>query len=332
LDIRCKAWVTKILFEGKRAIGVTYASSRADRTIREVRARREVILCGGSINTPKLLQLSGIGPEKLLGDLGISVVHHSPGVGQNLQDHYGARAVARIKNARTANDLSRWPYLGWEILKWLAKKPSIVSLSSSIAYVFWKSDPVLDRPDLQFVLTPISFKAGQFGVLEDYPGMSLGVWPHRPASRGFVQAKSTDPFEPPAIQPNYLSASSDQRTLVEGLKLARKFLATPELSHFVECEQVPGPDVISDDEMLSFARQNGSTIYHFVGSSRMGPDGDQMAVVSSDLRVRGLQSLRVVDASVIPTLPSANTYATTLAIAEKAADMIRSKPVLRAAN
>jgi choline dehydrogenase len=260
------------------------------------------------------------------------VVHHSPGVGQNLQDHYGARAVARIKNARTANDLSRWPYLGWEILKWLAKKPSIVSLSSSIAYVFWKSDPVLDRPDLQFVLTPISFKAGQFGVLEDYPGMSLGVWPHRPASRGSVQAKSKDPFEPPAIQPNYLSAGSDQRTLVEGLKLARKFLATPELSNFVEREQVPGPDVVSDDEILSFARQNGSTIYHFVGSNRMGPDGDQMAVVSSDLRVRGLQSLRVVDASVIPTLPSANTYATTLAIAEKAADMIRSKPALRAAD
>jgi choline dehydrogenase len=134
-----------------------------------VRARREVIVSSGPLNSPKLLHLSGVGPAGVLRDLGIDVLHELPGVGENLHDHYGARGVVRIRNSKTANDLSRWPYLGWEILKWLTGRPSIVGLSASIAYVFWKSDEVLDRPDLQFVLTPISFKAGQFGVLDDFP-------------------------------------------------------------------------------------------------------------------------------------------------------------------
>jgi choline dehydrogenase len=250
-------------------------------------------------------------------------VHALPGVGENLQDHYGARGVARVRNARTANDLSRWPYVGWEAFKWLLGKPSIVGLSASIVHVFWKSDEALDRPDLQFVLTPISFKAGQFGVLDDFPGMSVGVWPHRPQSRGFVRVRSKNIFDPPIIQPNYLSATADQHVLVEGLKLVRKFFATPELARFVEREEVPGPNVVTDDEFLDFARKNGSTIYHFAGSNRMGRQDDPTAVVSSSLKVHGLGSVRVVDASVIPSLPSANTYAATLMIAEKAADMIK---------
>ena len=260
-----------------------------------VRARREVIVSSGPLNSPKLLHLSGIGPAGVLRDLGIDVRHELSGVGENLHDHYGARGVARIRNSKTANDLSRWPYLGLEILKWLTGRPSIVGLSASIAYVFWKSDEVLDRPDLQFVLTPISFKAGQFGVLDDFPGMSLGVWPHRPQSRGYVRARSTDPLDPPVIQPNYLSSSVDQRTLVAGLKMVRKFLATPQLSHYVEREEVPGPQVATDDEFLDFARRNGSTIYHFAGSNRMGRDHDRMAVVTPDLKVRGLHALRVVE-------------------------------------
>ena len=190
LDIRCKALVTRILVRSKRASGVAYlhgATKSGGGELREVRARREVIIAAGPINSPKLLQLSGIGAPDLLKDCGVTPVHDLRGVGENLQDHYGARGVVRIRNSRTANDLSRWPFVGWEILKWLANKPSIVGISASIANVFWKSDDALDRPDLQFVLTPISFKAGQFGVLEDFPGMTLGVWPHRPHSRGYVR-------------------------------------------------------------------------------------------------------------------------------------------------
>jgi choline dehydrogenase len=327
LEVRCNALAARILMQSKRAVGVAYydgATKTGGGVLREVRARREVIVTAGPINSPKLLQLSGIGAAGLLKDCGVVSVHDLPGVGENLQDHYGARGVVRIKNSRTANDLSRWPFVGWEILKWLANKPSIVGISASIANVFWKSDDVLDRPDLQFVLTPISFKAGQFGVLEDFPGMTLGVWPHRPQSRGWVRIKSSNAFDPPTLQPNYLSAAYDQRALVAGLKLVRRFLSTPELAHYVDRETAPGPDVVTDDQLLDFARHNGSTIYHFVGACRMGPATDPMAVVGSDLKVHGVACLRVADSSIMPNLPSANTFASTLAIAEKASDMIKS--------
>jgi choline dehydrogenase len=327
LDIRCNALATRILVQGKRAVGVAYlhgATKSGGGELRQVRARRDVIVAAGPINSPKLLQLSGIGAADLLKKRGIALVRDLPGVGENLQDHYGARGVVRIRNSRTANDLSRWPFVGWEILKWLANKPSIVGISASIANVFWKSDEALDRPDLQFVLTPISFKAGQFGVLEDFPGMTLGVWPHRPHSRGYIRIKSSNPFDPPELQPNYLSATYDQRALVAGLKLVRRFLSTPELAHYVECETAPGPDVVTDDQLLDFARKNGSTIYHFVGACRMGPATDPTAVVDADLKVHGISGLRVADSSIMPNLPSANTFASTLAIAEKASDLIKA--------
>jgi choline dehydrogenase len=324
LDIRCNARVHCIEFQGKRAVGVTYCHGSSTDSAQSVKARREVLVSSGAINGPKLLQLSGVGDPAHLKEIDAPVLHSLPGVGHNLQDHYGARSVVRIRNSRTANDLARWPHVGFEVLKWMFGRPSIVGLSASIVHVFWKSDDAQDRPDLQFVLTPISFKAGQFGVLDDFPGMSLGVWPHRPQSRGFIRARSTNPLEDPLIQPNYLSAGADQRTLVAGLKLARKFLATKELSHFVEREEVPGPRVSTDDEFLGFARKNGSTIYHFSGSNKMGPAHDRTAVVGPDLKVHGLEALRVVDASIMPSLPSANTYAATLAIAEKASDLIKT--------
>lgn len=320
VDVRCHALVERVVLAGKKAIGVSYR--RPGQGSVTVRARKDVIVAAGSLNSPKLLQLSGIGAPDLLSQLGVEIVHALPGVGENLQDHYGARGVVRLKNCRSGNELAKFPHVVWEIAKWLAGRPSLVGLSASIANVFWKSDDALDRPDLQFVLTPISFKAGQFGVLDDIPGMSLGVWPHRPQSRGFVRAQSSDPAEPPLIQPNYLTAPADQRTLIAGLRLARKFLATPELSHYVAEERVPGPAVQTDEEFLDFAQRNGSTIYHFAGSNRMGPSTDKMAVVGSDLKVHGIDGLRVVDASVMPSLPSANTYATTLMIAEKAAAMM----------
>lgn len=321
LRVISSAQATRIVVEGKRATGVVFSRSRgAGESI--VTARREVIVSAGSINTPKLLQLSGIGPADVLDRLGIAPVHVMPGVGRNLSDHYGVRTVVEIKGASTANELSRGPRLVGEIAKWLMGKPSILGLSSSLAYVFWKSHPAEELPDLQFVFTPISFKAGLFGVPDDFPGVSLGVWPHRPHSRGFVEARSSDPFEDPRIQPNYLAAEYDQRTMVEGVKLSRRFLSTPEFQRFVVRESVPGPALQRDDELLDFARQNGSTIYHFVGTSRMGPSTDVNAVVGADLKVHGLDGLRVVDASIMPDVPSGNTYAPTLMIAEKGADLI----------
>jgi len=324
LQVICNAYAERILFEGKKAVGVAYRRSAGDRP-QIVHARKEVILSSGSLNTPKLMQLSGVGPADVLQRLGVAPVHILPGVGRNLSDHFGVRTVVEIKGAATANELSRGPRLGWEVAKWLMRRPSILGLSSSLAYIFWRSEEGLDasEPDLQFVFTPISFKAGLFGVLDDFPGISLGVWPHRPHSRGYVEARSTNVFDDPIIQPNYLAESYDQRTIVAGIRMARKYLATPEFSKYVVRESVPGPDRQSDDELLDFARQTGSTIYHFCGTSRMGPATDANAVVDDRLRVHGLEGLRIVDASIMPNVPSGNTYAPTLMLSEKAADLIR---------
>jgi len=320
LSVRTDAHVTRIVFENKRAVGVRFESNGRSC---EVRARREVILSAGALNTPKLLQLSGVGPGELLQSHGIPVVLDNRAVGQNLQDHYGTRTVVRVRNCLTANNLARWPWLALECMKWVLGRPSILGLASSLAYVFWKSSPGRTEPDLQFVLTPISFKHGQFGVLDTFPGMSLGVWAHRPRSRGFVRLQSPDPQAAPLIQPNYLSDEEDRRVHIAGVRLTRQFLGTKELEYFIEREEVPGRDVQSDEEILDFARRTGSTIYHFCGTCRMGPAGDPAAVVGPDLRVHGLENLRVVDASIMPLIPSGNTYAPTLMIAEKAADMIR---------
>lgn len=323
LHVICGALVERVLFEGRAAVGVAFRHS-AGGELRTIRARREVIVSAGSLNTPKLLQLSGVGPANVLQRLGISPVHVLPGVGRNLSDHFGVRTVVEIKGAATANELSRGPRLGWEIAKWLMRKPSILGLSSSLAYVFWHSMGAVEEPDLQFVFTPISFKAGLFGVLDDFPGISLGVWPHRPHSRGYVEARSTNAFDDPIIQPNYLAAPYDQQTMVAGIRLTRKFLATPQFSKYVVRESVPGPALQRDDELLDFARQTGSTIYHFCGTSRMGPAADVNAVVDDRLRVHGVERLRIVDASIMPDVPSGNTYAPTLMLSEKGADLIRA--------
>ncbi|MGE8943165.1 GMC family oxidoreductase [Leptospira interrogans] len=324
LSVIPNAQATKIIFEGKRATGILFAHSKS-RERKIAYARREVIISSGSINTPKLLQISGVGPRAVLKSLGISPVHEMPGVGRNLSDHFGMRTVVEVKNTPTANELSRWPRLGGEIFKWLVGRPSILGMSSSIANVFWRSDEHQEEPDLQFVFTPLSFKAGLFGMPDDFPGVSLGMWPHRPQSRGYVAARSANPFEDPIIQPNYLQAEYDQRMMVAAIRLSRRLLSTPQFSKFVVRESVPGPSRTTDDELLDVARQTGSTIYHFVGTSRMGPKTDVNAVVDDRLRIHGLENIRIVDASIMPDVPSGNTYAPTLMIAEKGADLIREE-------
>lgn len=317
------ALVTSLNMEGVRVTGVQYQ----DRSGNEhtVRARREVILSAGAANSPKILQLSGIGAPQHLKQIGIPVRHALAGVGENLRDHYSVRMTARARNVRTINELARWPRLPIEVTKWAIGKPSVLALCPTIAFVHGKSHPALEDADLRILFTPGSYQDGKVYVLEESPGLTCGAAQPRPQSSGFVRARSSNPREAPAIQPNYLAAEIDQFITLAGLRLARQILNRPELSSYFDHETLPGTDVQTDAELLDFAKRRGNTGYHLVGTAKMGPPTDARAVVDDQLRVHGLQGLRVVDASIMPMLPSANTFAATLAIAEKGADLIQGR-------
>ncbi len=331
LTVRTNAHVTEIVLVGKRAVGVRYRKGGRDGASVEVRAAKEVILSSGAVNSPQLLQVSGIGPAPLLQSLGIEVRHALPGVGENLRDHYAPRFVARVKNAETINERSHGLKLVGEVLKYAVARKGILALNPTLIYVFWKSDERVDNYDLQLTFTPASYKEGVQSTLDDFPGMTIASWQQRPESSGYVRARSADPFEHPIIQPNYLVAESDRRVLLAGMKLARRLLASRPLSKYYDREEFPGANVQSDDELLSAAKQRGTTTFHLMGTCRMAPDSDPTAVVDDQLCVRGLLGLRVADASIMPSMPSANLNASALMIAEKAADMIRGKPPLEAA-
>ena len=325
LEVRTDARATGIVFEGKRAVGVRYARERGG-AVREVRARREVILSSGTVNTARLLQISGVGPAGVLAGLGVPVVHEAAGVGQNFRDHYAVRCVMRAKpGTPTLNELSRGLRLVDQVARWARGKPSILAQAPSQVHLFWQSWAGADAPDLQCVFTPGSYTVGKTYILDKYPGMTAGAWAHRPESRGHVTARSTDPWVDPVIQPNYLSDEGDRRVTIGGIKLIRRLLGTPELAPFVDAETLPGADVQSDDELLGFAKEHGVTCYHLIGTAKMGPADDPGAVVSDRLLVHGMQGLRIVDASIMPAMPSANTYATTMMIAERASDFIRGR-------
>lgn len=322
LTVLTKAHASKVLFEEARAVGIQYIRGGKGGATHVVRARREVILSAGALNTPKLLQLSGIGPAALLNKLGIPVFRDMPGVGHHLKDHFSIRVVAKVKGIVTINELARAPRLWGQITRWLLKKPSILALSPSLVHFFWQSRQGLTRPDLQGVFTPASYREGYVGMLDKYPGMTCGVWQHRPESMGYVHVQSTDPFEAPLVQPNYLDHENDRRVLIDGMRLARELLKTQPLAQYSEGESMPGVQVERDDEMMDYIRRYGVSSYHLNGSARMGPASDPANVVDAQLRVHGLEGLRIVDASVMPNIVSANTNASTMMIAEKAAAMI----------
>jgi choline dehydrogenase len=328
LDVRTRAHVERIVFEGKRAVGVRYWRGG---TAVEVRARREIILSGGAIASPQLLQVSGVGPGGLLRDLGVELVHESPAVGENLSDHYLVRNASRVKGAPTLNERAKGLNLMSEVMNYALRRKGILSYSPSLVYVFWKSDPALDKGDLQFIFTPASYKDGRVAELEDWPGMTIASWPMRPESRGYVRAKSADTRDKPAIQPNYLDAEYDRRLTLAGLRLGRQMVQSPEMADLYDHEMVPGVNVQDDNEMLDFARSYGTTVFHLMSTCRMGPDDDPNCVVDDRLRVRGIEGLRVADASVMPRPLSTNTNAATIMIAEKASDMILGKEPLPAA-
>jgi choline dehydrogenase len=319
LRVETNALATRLLFEGKRCVGATFRQNGTDRTMR---ATREVILCGGSVNSPHLLQISGIGPAAHLRSIGVDIVHDLPGVGANLQDHYVVRVSHRVKGAISINQLARGVRLAGQAARFFLLGNGALTFGVTAAQVFTRSREGLASPDLQLLFTPASYDPSVFGTLEREAGMTVAVCPVRPDSRGTIMAASADPFAKPVITPNYLSAASDGRVLLAGMKFTRSIFAQPPIAQHSVVETLPGPAVQTDDALLDYCRGFGTTIYHPVGTCRMGEESP-MAVVDSRLRVHGIGGLRVIDASVMPTLTTGNTNAPTIMIGEKGAAMIR---------
>ena len=279
-----------------------------------------MILSGGAVNSPHLLQISGVGPSDHLMDIGVDVVHHLPGVGANLQDHYVARVSHRVRNAKSINRLSRGTNLLKEIGAWVFSGKGALTFGVTSAMVFSRSRDGLSSPDLQLLFTPASYSERTLGKLEREDGMTVAVCPVRPASRGTIMAASSAPFVRPKIRPNYLSHPDDVRVLLAGINQTREIFSQSALQSYSSSETAPGVHIQTSEELESFAREQGSIIYHPVSTCKMGED--TMAVVDPRLCVHGIKGLRVVDASIMPTVTTGNTNAPTIMIAEKASDMI----------
>ncbi len=317
LIVETEAYATRLTFEGKRCTGVWIRQRDQDR---HIRAAREVIVSGGTINSPHLLHVSGIGPADHLRDIGVEVAHDLPGVGQNLSDHYTVRVSHRAVRTRSINELSRFPHVVPEVAKWMVKGNGALTFGVSSAQCYTYSREGLASPDIQLLFTPASYDNNVFGVLERKPGATIAISVARPSSRGEIMAVSADPFTRPAIRPNFLSDPEDLRISKEGILQAREIFGQPALSRRLAEETSPGADVQSEADLEQFIRETGRTIYHCVGTCKMGED--PMAVVDSRLRVHGMEGLRVVDASIMPTVTTGNTNAPTIMIAEKASAMI----------
>jgi choline dehydrogenase len=320
LEIHSNTMVLNIIFENKKAIGLV---CKKNNKIFKIFAEKEIILCAGAIGTPHLLQVSGVGNPEHLKNIGVSVVHENKNIGEGLQDHYAVRVSNSINKPVSLNERARGYKLALEIMKWFILKKGLISYSPAHVGAFLKSSPEIDLPDLQFVFTPASYTEGMIGKLQNTPGITCGVWQSRPHSRGYVKAISNDINAPPLIQPNYLKEQIDQDLMIEGVKRCRALLKTSNINEISLRENLPGKDIKTDKEILDYIRNNGGTVYHAIGSCRMGIDNN--AVVNSELKVNGIQSLRIADASIMPTMPSGNTNAATMMIAEKASDLIKKE-------
>jgi choline dehydrogenase len=320
LVVRPNAHATRIVVENGQATGVTYLHHGTPRT---ASARAEVVVSGGVYGSPQLLQLSGIGPGELLQDLGIETVCDLPAVGKHLQDHFFVRLAYRCTKPVTMNELANsLPRRVVAMARYVLFKSGPLAANGVTAGAFARSDPRLERPDLQFNFTPWSYAARDRtgAVPHPFPGFSLSAVHLRPDARGTVHLKSPDPLAPPAIRFNFLQTPYDLQALTAGMRLARAFTRQPALAPYVAEEIVPGPDTNTDAEFASSIRRTASSNLHPVGTCRMGPAGD--TAVDARLRVHSVGRLRVADAAIMPTVPAGNTNAPSIMIGEKAADMI----------
>jgi choline dehydrogenase len=319
LRVEVEALATKVLFNGTHAVGVEYLQRGAGH---QARAAREVILAGGAFNSPQLLQLSGVGPRALLERHGIRPVHDAPGVGEDLQDHFYVRTFWRCTKPITLNDdMASWRRQLAIGLKYIVQRRGPLAVSAGYAAAFVRTRPELARPDAQIYFINFS-TAKRGGVLHPFSGFTVSLSQLQAESRGWVRIRSADPKAPPAIRYNYLSAESERRMMVDGLKFVRRLANTPPLASYVAGEFQPGARVRSDADWLAYCRESGDTVFHPTSTCRMGEDAH--AVVDARLRVRGLQALRVIDASVMPAVISGNTNAAVFALAEKGADLVRA--------
>ncbi|MGJ7609565.1 MULTISPECIES: GMC family oxidoreductase [unclassified Variovorax] len=324
LRIETGALAGKLVFEGRRAVGISYRQGGAVKT---ARCRAEVLLAAGSIQSPQLLQLSGIGPRALLERVGVPLVHDLPGVGENLQDHLQIRLGYECTKPITTNDqLNSWFGQVGMGMEWLLHRtgPLAVGINQGGCFMRALKDPsgkpVAATPDIQFHVATLSADMAG-GKVHPYSGFTMSVCQLRPASRGHIRIRSLDAAEPPEMQPNYLATELDRATTVAGVKAARAIAESPAMRPYVKREVKPGPAAASDDDLLEFCRNNGATIFHPTGTCRMGSDA--LAVVDARLRVHGIAGLRVIDCSAMPTLVSGNTNAPAVMMAEKAVDLIR---------
>lgn len=323
LKIETEALAIRLLFEGNQAVGVEY---RRDGQTLQARAGREVILSGGAINTPQLLQLSGVGPAALLQEHGVPVLLDQPAVGAHLQDHLCYDHIYKSRLPSLNEDLL--PLMG-KIrvgLHYLLRRRGPLSLSVNQGGGFYRTEPGLNRPNMQLYFSPLTYERAPPGVRalmqpDPFPGFSTSVSPCQPTSRGEVRLASSDPMAPPRIIPNYLSTPEDRATLLEGAKFLRRLAQTPSLKAMIAEEMKPGPAYPNDEDLAADIRERAYSVYHPCGSCRMGPD-PATAVVDASLRVHGLRGLRVADASIFPTVPSGNTNAPAIMVGEKASEIL----------
>jgi choline dehydrogenase len=317
LTVITHALATRVTFEGTRATGIEYLRHGAKHT---ATAAREVIVSGGAFNSPQLLQLSGLGPATLLRDHGIPVVADRPGVGANLQDHFNGRVVYECAEPITLNDVVHSKTKSAAAaLRWLFTRKGLLNMAASYSAGFIRVDPAAQSPDIQLGLCLFSFDKLSEG-LHDFSGFYSAVRLLRPESRGTVLIGSADPQQAPAIKPNYLATEKDCSILLAGVKASREIMNQPAMRRYIVREHDPGDACVTDDELMDHIRSKGGISYHPVGTCKMGSDAN--AVVDARLRARGVQGLRVIDASIMPTLVSGNTNAPTIMIAEKGAQMI----------
>ena len=318
LRLETLAHTTQLTLDGRRATGVAFLQGGVER---RALAAREVIVAAGAVQSPQILELSGIGQPDILKAQGIDVIHALPGVGENYQDHYIVRQTWKVTKPITLNEQTRGLRMARELLRYALTRRGIMTFPGGILAGYVRTRPEVAGPDIQYTIVHASFRDVKKRVFDNHPGMTIAPCQLRPESRGSIHIRSSDPVAAPAILGNFLSDDLDQRTIVAGMKIARDIVAAPALSGYVGDEILPGREVRSDDDWLAFARQYGNTVYHPVGTCKMGHD--DAAVVDDRLRVHGIERLRIIDASIMPTLVSGNTNAPTIMIAEKGADMIR---------